>query len=50
MRLQREDGSIVSPTTILPVAEKAGLVHLIDRRMLEIALERLNRDRTCISR
>lgn len=44
MRLQREDGSIVSPTTILPVAEKAGLVHLIDRRMLEIALERLNRD------
>ena len=44
LRLRHPDGSIVSPGAILPVAEKAGLVHLLDQRVLELALPRLSAD------
>jgi len=44
IRLRQPDGSIVSPGAILPIAEKAGLVHLLDQRVLELALARLNAD------
>ncbi len=46
IRLKQPDGSIVSPGAILPVAEKAGLVHLLDQRVLELALQRLSMDPT----
>jgi len=44
IRLRQPDGSIVSPGAILPIAEKAGLVHLLDQRVLELAVARLNAD------
>ena len=44
IRLRQPDGSIVSPGAILPVAEKAGLVHLLDQRVMELALARLVAD------
>jgi diguanylate cyclase (GGDEF)-like protein len=46
LRLKQPDGSIVSPGAILPVAEKAGLVNLLDQRVLELALQRLSADTT----
>ncbi|HMN71847.1 MAG TPA: bifunctional diguanylate cyclase/phosphodiesterase [Rhodoblastus sp.] len=44
IRLRQPDGSIVSPGAILPIAEKAGLVHLLDQRALELAVARLQAD------
>ena len=44
IRLRQPDGSVVSPGAILPIAEKAGLVHLLDQRVLELALARLQSD------
>ena len=44
IRLRQPDGSIVSPGAILPIAEKAGLVHLLDQRVLELAIARLTAD------
>lgn len=44
IRLRQPDGSIVSPGAILPIAEKAGLVHLLDQRVMELALARLSAD------
>ena len=41
MRLRRPDGSLVAPATILPTAEKSGLIQMIDQRVLELALKRL---------
>jgi diguanylate cyclase (GGDEF)-like protein len=38
LRVRLADGSMVSPGSILPVAEKAGLVRLLDQRVLELAL------------
>ena len=38
------DGSLVTPGSILPVAEKAGLVRLLDQRVLELALEKMSAD------
>jgi diguanylate cyclase (GGDEF)-like protein len=42
VRIEREDGTIVMPSAILPVAEKVGLIQLIDHRVLELALARLD--------
>ncbi len=42
LRVRLPDGSAVSPATLLPVAEKAGLVRLLDQRVMELALERLS--------
>ncbi len=41
LRVRQPDGVPVSPATLLPVAEKAGLVPLLDQRVLELALDRL---------
>jgi len=44
IRMRQPDGSVVSPGAILPIAEKAGLVHLLDQRVMELAIARLNAD------
>ncbi|WP_363350980.1 bifunctional diguanylate cyclase/phosphodiesterase [Methylocystis echinoides] len=41
LRVRLPDGASISPATLLPVAEKAGLVQLLDQRVMELALERL---------
>lgn len=44
LRVRLADGSIVVPGDILPIAEKSGLVRLLDQRVLELALVRLAED------
>ncbi|MDE2579669.1 MAG: GGDEF domain-containing protein [Hyphomicrobiales bacterium] len=44
LRLRAADGSVQMPGAILPVAEKAGLIRLLDQRVLELALARLAAD------
>jgi diguanylate cyclase (GGDEF)-like protein len=44
LRLRLPDGVAISPATLLPVAEKAGLAPLLDQRVLELALDRLAAD------
>jgi diguanylate cyclase (GGDEF)-like protein len=41
LRLVMPDGTIVGPSGLLPMAERAGLVGLLDRRVLDLALARL---------
>lgn len=41
MRLEQEDGTIVPAGALMPIAEKLGLIRLIDERMLTLALEDL---------
>jgi diguanylate cyclase (GGDEF)-like protein len=41
LRVRLPDGSAVAPAALLPVAEKAGLVRLLDQRVMELALARL---------
>jgi diguanylate cyclase (GGDEF)-like protein len=41
MRIRRTDGSLVTATEILPIAERLGLVRLTDHRMLEHAVSEL---------
>jgi diguanylate cyclase (GGDEF)-like protein len=40
-RLQRKDGSVANAGEFIPAAETLGLVRLIDRRCLEVAVEQL---------
>ena len=44
MRLRRPDGALVLPGAILPTAEKAGLIQMIDQRVMELALKKLAED------
>lgn len=44
LRIRLPDGTLASPAALLPVAEKAGLVRLLDQRVMELALERLAAD------
>ncbi len=44
LRVRLGDGSLVTPGSLLPVAEKAGLVGLLDQRVLELALEKMSAD------
>ncbi|HEY8066933.1 MAG TPA: bifunctional diguanylate cyclase/phosphodiesterase [Methylosinus sp.] len=44
LRVRLADGVIVVPGDILPIAEKSGLVRLLDQRVLELALTRLRAD------
>ncbi len=46
LRMRLPDGGRVSPGALLPIAEKAGLVKLLDQRVLELAIARLAEDRT----
>ncbi len=41
LRLKQRDGAIVSAWRFIPIAEKLGLVRLIDHRVLEMAFEEL---------
>ena len=41
LRLRREDGEVVSAGRFIMAAERLGLVHLLDRRALELATETL---------
>lgn len=41
IRMQAEDGSEVPAPDFIPAAERLGLVHLLDRRVLELALNTL---------
>ena len=41
MRMHLEDGSLVAPAVIFPIAEKVGLVQLLDQRVLELSLQKL---------
>lgn len=42
LRMQREDGSIMAAGHFIPAAEQLGLVRLVDRRALEMTVERLH--------
>jgi diguanylate cyclase (GGDEF)-like protein len=44
LRVRLADGSVVAPGSILPIAEKAGLVRLLDQRVMELAIKRLEED------
>jgi len=44
LRLQREDGELVSAGSFIMAAERLGLVHLLDRRALELAAETLRQE------
>ena len=41
LRVRQDDGGLVGPEVLLPVAEKLGLVAQLDQRVLELALDRL---------
>ncbi len=41
MRVRRADGGLVGANDIVPVAERLGLVRLIDRRVLELVIDEL---------
>jgi diguanylate cyclase (GGDEF)-like protein len=41
LRFGDEEGQLITPSAILPVAEKTGLIQLIDQRMLELAVAQL---------
>jgi diguanylate cyclase (GGDEF)-like protein len=42
MRIGRPDGTLIAATDIMPIAERLGLVRLIDHRMLEIVIAELD--------
>lgn len=44
MRMRLENGTLIAPTIVFAVAEKAGLAPLLDQRVLELALARLASD------
>ncbi len=44
MRLRRPDGQLVLPSSVLPTAEKSGLIQMVDHRVLELALKKLIED------
>jgi diguanylate cyclase (GGDEF)-like protein len=41
MRIARADGTLASASTIIPIAERLGLVRLIDQRVLELVMGEL---------
>jgi diguanylate cyclase (GGDEF)-like protein len=46
MRLRRTDGELAFPSSILPTAEKSGLIQMVDHRILELSLKKLVEHRT----
>jgi diguanylate cyclase (GGDEF)-like protein len=46
VRLKRADGRIIAPDLVMPIAERVGLVQLIDYRVLDLAINRLSLDPT----
>ena len=45
LRLKQKDGAIVTAGRFIPIAEKLGLIRLIDHRVLEMAFEELLHDK-----
>ncbi|HEY4922420.1 MAG TPA: GGDEF and EAL domain-containing protein [Xanthobacteraceae bacterium] len=41
MRIRRTDGGVIGAGEVIPLAERLGLVRLIDRRMLELVVDEL---------
>jgi diguanylate cyclase (GGDEF)-like protein len=41
VRLRLDDGAVLGPDAFVPIAEKLGLIELIDERVLELAVARL---------
>jgi diguanylate cyclase (GGDEF)-like protein len=41
MRIRRTDGSLIAANDIIPVAERLGLVRLLDHRVLELVIEEM---------
>jgi diguanylate cyclase (GGDEF)-like protein len=41
MRIRRADGTLINASEIVPVAERLGLVRLLDHRVLELAIDEL---------
>ncbi|MCC7348415.1 MAG: GGDEF domain-containing protein [Variibacter sp.] len=41
MRIQRADGSLASAATVIPIAERLGLVRMLDHRVLELVTAEL---------
>jgi diguanylate cyclase (GGDEF)-like protein len=41
MRIRRGDGSLAAAATVIPIAERLGLVRLIDQRVLELVIAEL---------
>jgi diguanylate cyclase (GGDEF)-like protein len=41
MRIRRTDGSLIAANNIVPVAERLGLVRLLDHRVLELAVDEM---------
>ncbi len=41
MRVRRTDGSLLGANDVVPVAERLGLVHLLDHRVLELVVDEL---------
>jgi diguanylate cyclase (GGDEF)-like protein len=44
LRMRLEDGTIAAPAAIIPTAEETGLIALVDQRVLEIAVSKLEAD------
>lgn len=44
-RIKRGDGTLITPDSLVPVAEKNGLMPLLDRRAIELAFSLLTADR-----
>jgi len=41
LRVKRSDGSLVMANDIIPIAERLGLIQLVDHRMLELAIDEM---------
>ncbi len=41
MRIRRTDGSLIAANDIVPVAERLGLVRLLDFRVLELVIDEM---------
>ena len=41
MRIRRADGSLIAANDIIPVAERLGLVRLLDHRVLELVVDEM---------
>ena len=41
MRVRRDDGSLLAVNEVVPLAERLGLVRLLDHRVLELVLDEL---------
>ena len=47
VRLRLEDGMTLGPEAVIPVAEKLGLIEVIDARVMELAVARLAAEPAC---